>query len=83
MDIKTEKATVISLLDQVDDLELVLAIRNLLDFGLKKKEADPVFTAVLARALQESEQGKGRFHKAVKRIFANDILYESIGCLDA
>ena len=71
MDIQTEKATIVSQLEQVEDLELVLAIKHLLGYGLKKQETDPTFVAVLDRALQQSSQAAGRSHRAVKQDFYN------------
>ncbi len=71
MDIQTEKATVVRQLEQVEDLELILAIKHLLGYGLKKQEADPIFVAALERALQQSAQGEGRSHQTVKQDFRN------------
>ena len=69
MDIHTEKAAVVHQLEQVEDLELVLAIKHLLDYGLKRQETDPAFVAALGRALKQSNQGEGRSHEVVKEDF--------------
>lgn len=71
MDIQTEKAAVVSQLEQVEDLELILAIKHLLGYGLKKQETDPAFMASLERALQQSAQGEGHSHQTVKQHFRN------------
>ncbi|MEM8969459.1 MAG: hypothetical protein AAGE93_23780 [Bacteroidota bacterium] len=71
MDIKAEKAAVVSQLEQVEDLELILAIKHMLGYGLKKQETDPAFVAALNRALQQSAQGEGRSHQSVKQDFRN------------
>lgn len=71
MDIQTEKATVVSQLEQVEDLELILAIKHLLGYGLKKQEPDPTFIAALKRALDQSARGEGRSHQSVKQDFHN------------
>ncbi len=71
MNVETEKATVLSQLEQVEDLELILAIKHLLDYGLRKEPTDPAFTAALERAIRQSEQGDGRAHQLVKQDFRN------------
>ena len=71
MDIQAEKANVVSQLEQVEDIELILAIKHLLDYGLKKQETDPAFAAALKRALRQSERDEGRSHQEVKQNFAD------------
>lgn len=71
MDIRAEKAALVEQLEQVEDPDLILAIKNMLDYGLKKQGADPAFTNALNRALEQSNQGEGRSHEAVKEDFRN------------
>ena len=69
MDIQTEKAAIVSQLEQVEDIELILAIKHLLGYGMKKQETDPAFLAALERAIAQSDRGEGRPYKDVKRDF--------------
>jgi hypothetical protein len=71
MDIQTERATVVKQLEQVEDLELILAIKHLLGYGLKKQETDPALVAALEQALRQSARGEGRSHQMVKQDFRN------------
>ena len=71
MNIQTEKATVVSQLEQVEDLELILAIKHLLGYGLKKQETGSAFRAALKRAVEQSERGEGRSHESVKQDLRN------------
>ena len=71
MNIQTERAAVVSQLEQVEDLELILAVKHLLGYGLKKQKTGSAFTAALKRAVEQSERGEGRSHESVKRDFHN------------
>jgi hypothetical protein len=71
MDIQAEKAIVTKQIEQVDDLELILAIKHLLGYGLKKQETDPTLVAALEQALRQSAQCEGRPHQTVKQDFRN------------
>ncbi|MFP4091681.1 MAG: hypothetical protein ACLFUB_08975 [Cyclobacteriaceae bacterium] len=71
MDIKAEKAALLEQLEQVEDPELIRAIKNMLDYGLKKQKTDPAFISSLKRALEQSDKEEGRPHKDVKQDFRN------------
>jgi hypothetical protein len=64
MDIQAEKAEVIKRFEEVTDISLIRAIKNLLDFGLKRVE-DPQLTASIEQALRESAEKKVRAHEEV------------------
>lgn len=74
MDIRAEKAALVKQLEQVEDPELILAIKKMLDYGLKLQKSDPAFIASLNRALEQSEKGEGRSHEAVKHDFRSRYL---------
>ncbi len=58
MDIGGEKAEVLKRLEKVYDLSLIRAVRNLLDFGLSKREGiDDGLEASIDKALKESANG--------------------------
>ncbi|MCA4894289.1 MAG: hypothetical protein ING84_04695 [Cytophagales bacterium] len=66
MDITTEKAEILKRLDQVNDLSLVSAIRNLLDFGLSKQNLENnEMENSINRGLQQAERGELRPHEEV------------------
>jgi predicted transcriptional regulator len=66
MDITTEKAEILKRLDQVNDLSLVSAVRNLLDFGLSKQALEnEVMENSINRGIQQAERGELRPHDEV------------------
>ena len=67
MDIKTEKETVIHQLEQVEDMQLLMTIKQMLDYGLKKQSGDRAFSDAMARALEQSANGEGRSNEEVKK----------------
>lgn len=65
MNIEVEKAAVVEQLKDVEDLELILAIKHLIEFG-KKKADENDFSNALKLAIAESEKGEGRTNEEVK-----------------
>ena len=66
MDIGAEKAEVIKRFEKVNDLSLIRAVKNLLDFGLsKQKSEDEELEASIDRGLKESMRGEVELHKPV------------------
>ena len=66
MDITTEKAEILKRLDQVNDLSLVSAVRNLLDFGLSKQNLENnEMENSINRGIQQAERGELRPHDEV------------------
>ena len=65
MDISAEKAEIIKRFQQVQDIDLIHAIKSLLDFGLHKQDADrkddeAALKASIDRALEDSKNGRVR-----------------------
>lgn len=63
MDISAEKQEIIRRFDQVHDMDLIKAIKSLLDFGLHRQEQDDdniALNASINRAISESNRGLGR-----------------------
>ena len=68
MNIATEKAEVLRIFEKVNDPSLIRAVKNLLDFGLSKQEADDVdFEASIDQGLKESLNGNVMPHDQVMR----------------
>ena len=71
MDISTEKKEIIKRFKLVHDIDLIKAIKSLLDFGLQKQqkddedENDEALEASIQRGLSQSEKGLGRRHEEV------------------
>jgi predicted transcriptional regulator len=66
MDISSEKAEVIKRFEQIHDISLIRAIKNLLDFGLSKQtERDTDLEASIDRGLSQSKKGDVRPHEQV------------------
>jgi predicted transcriptional regulator len=70
MNIAMEKAEVLKRFEKVHDPSLIKAIKNLLDFGLSKQEAeDEALEASIDRGLRESMRGETIPHEqAMKEI---------------
>ena len=67
MSLETEKKAVIKKFEQVDDIYLVRAIKNMLEYALKKSrqsETD-LLDASINRGLEQSDKGEGKPHKEV------------------
>ena len=67
MDIQSEKANIIKRFEQVNDITLIKAIKNLLDHAFHKEaiEVDKALESSIDRGLKESAKGEGRSHKKV------------------
>jgi hypothetical protein len=69
MDISTEKKEIIKRFKLVHDIDLIKAIKSLLDFGLQKQQKDDkddeALEASIQRGLSQSEKGLGRRHEEV------------------
>jgi predicted transcriptional regulator len=64
MNIETEKKEIVQQLERVNDIRLLKAIRNLIEFGLNK---DIDLEKSIDRGLQQSEKGEGREHQEVMK----------------
>lgn len=68
MDIGAEKAEVLKRFEKVYDLSLIRAVKNLLDFGLSKQNAeDEALESSIDRGLQESQRGEVMPHEKVMK----------------
>lgn len=66
MDLKAEKSLIIKQVDQINDEALILAIKNLLDFGLSHQSLeDKELEASINRGLSQLEMGDGRSHEEI------------------
>ena len=65
MDLQITKETLIKRIESVEDIALLNALTNMLDYGLKKQETEPAFLASLERSLGQSAQGEGKPHQEV------------------
>ena len=66
MDISAEKAEIMRRFEQVNDSSLILAIKNLLDFGLSKQvESNKDLEASIDRGLKQSKTGDVKPHDQV------------------
>jgi hypothetical protein len=70
MDIGAEKEDIIRRFKQVHDVDLIKAIKSLLDFGIKKQESyewedDPELQASIERGLKDLDEGNVRSHEEV------------------
>ncbi|MFM8739138.1 MAG: hypothetical protein ACKOC0_02915 [Cytophagales bacterium] len=69
MDISSEKAEVLQRVEQVNDLALIRAIKNLLDFGLTRQAENEAMEESIQRGLKESKLGQVRPHHEVMTTF--------------
>lgn len=53
MNIQAEKAIIIEQFNQVNDINLILAIKNLLDYALKKEQVTPEVPEVHQKLVME------------------------------
>ena len=66
MDISSEKAEIIKRFEQIHDLSLIGAIKNLLDFGLSKQaKDDEALEASIETGLSQSTKREVRRHEEV------------------
>jgi hypothetical protein len=69
MDISAEKEDIIRRFKQVNDIDLIKAIKSLLDFGLQRQEDDyeddPELNESIKRGINELENGMGIPHEQV------------------
>jgi hypothetical protein len=65
MDLQITKEILIKRVESVEDIELLLSLNNMLDYGLKKQETEPAFLTSLERSLGQSTQGEGKPHQEV------------------
>lgn len=68
MDLAAEKEEIIKRFNQVHDLALIKAIKNLLDFGLSKQVGDDAaLDASIKRGLEQSKKRQVRPHEEVMK----------------
>lgn len=67
MNIAEEKEEVIKQVEKVNDIELIRAIKGVLDFGLSKQLADEEMEASISRGLLQSQLGQTRAHEEVMK----------------
>ena len=67
MNIAEEKEEVIKQVEKVNDIELIRAIKGVLDFGLSKQQADEEMEASISRGLLQSQLGQTRSHEEVMK----------------
>ena len=66
MDISSEKAEIMRRFEEIHDISLIRAIKNLLDFGLSKQtEEDEALETSIGKGLNQSKKGKVRPHNEV------------------
>jgi predicted transcriptional regulator len=65
MDISSEKAEIMRRFEQIHDLSLIQAIKNILDFGLSKQAENDAMEASIEKGLNQSEKGETRPHEQV------------------
>jgi predicted transcriptional regulator len=65
MDLTAEKAEIIKRFEQIQDVSLIQAIKNLLDFGLSKQAESDALEASIERGLKQSMAGETRPHEEV------------------
>ena len=71
MNIASEKAYILERVEKVNDLALIRAIKNLLDFGLTRQQENEAMEQSIERGLNESRLGKVRPHNVVMKEFRN------------
>jgi len=68
MDIGAEKAKILKRFEEVNDISLIRAIKNLLDFGLSKQRTEvEELEASIDRGLKESQRGEVTPHQQVMK----------------
>lgn len=70
MDVANEKAEVLKSFEKVNDLSLIRAVKNLLDFGLSRQDADDsALERSIDQGLKESLSGNVIPHEQVMSEF--------------
>ncbi|MFM7431209.1 MAG: hypothetical protein ACKO1F_15100 [Flammeovirgaceae bacterium] len=69
MNIASEKADILERVEKVNDLALIRAIKNLLDFGLTRQQENEALEQSIERGFNESRLGKVRPHNVVMKEF--------------
>jgi hypothetical protein len=69
MNIASEKANILERVEKVNDLALIRAIKNLLDFGLTRQQENEALEQSIERGLNESRLGKVRPHNVAMKEF--------------
>jgi predicted transcriptional regulator len=69
MNIGMEKAEVLERVEKINDLALIRAIKNLLDFGLTRQAENEALEQSIQRGLNESKLGQVRPHQQVMAEF--------------
>jgi predicted transcriptional regulator len=67
MDISSEKAEIMRRFEQIHDISLINAIKNLLDFGLNRQADNDALEASIDRGLNESKSGQTKPHDQVMK----------------
>lgn len=68
MDIGEEKAEVLKRFEKVNDLSLIRAVKNLLDFGLSKQKGENETLEIsIDQGIKESQQGEVMQHDQVMK----------------
>jgi hypothetical protein len=65
MNISAEKAQVLQRVEKVNDIALIRAIKNLLDFGLTRQEENEAMENAINIGLSQSKSGQTRAHNEV------------------
>lgn len=65
MDLQIIKETLIKRIESVEDIALLNALNNMVEYGLKKKETEPAFLASLEQSLEQSAHEGGKPHQEV------------------
>lgn len=65
MDISAEKEEIIRRFNLVHDLDLIKAIKSLLDFGLHRQDEDEALEESINRGLDQLDKGLGMPHEEV------------------
>lgn len=69
MNIASEKADILERVEKVNDLALIRAIKNLLDFALTRQQENEALEQSIERGLNESRLGKVRPHNVAMKEF--------------
>jgi hypothetical protein len=77
MNIASEKADILERVEKVNDLALIRAIKNLLDFGLSREQESEALEQSIQHGLNESNLGKVRPHDEVMTEFREK--HQSVG----
>jgi hypothetical protein len=65
MDVISEKAEIMRRFEQIHDQSLIQAIKNILDFGLRKQAENDAMEASIDKGINQSSMGETRPHDQV------------------